>query len=312
VTALSVILPVRDGEATLDQAISSIRRQTFGDFELLVIDDGSTDRSAAIVGRHGAEDARVRLATNPGKGLVAALNFGIEHASAPLLARMDADDVARPTRFERQMERMAAEADLLVLGTATVRVDANGRQLEVVTPPSDSAEVSLALERVNPIAHPTVVMRRDAVEAAGGYRRAYLRAEDYDLWLRLAERGKLANLTEPLLEYRIAGRFRRELFARQVLSEMTARAAAALRRAGRTDPTGQWDDITPAALGKIGITPEGVAREITRRSLQMARHFRKLKAREGFRDAMRLAAEQPRNGIGAHADYMLRRAKVYL
>jgi hypothetical protein len=210
------------------------------------------------------------------------------------------------------MERMAAEPDLLVLGTATVRIDAEGRQLEQVTPPSDPAEISRVLERVNAIAHPTVVMRRDAVESVGGYRRAYLRAEDYDLWLRLAERGKLANLTEPLLEYRITGRFRPQLFARQVLSEMAARAAAALRRSGRPDPTGHWGDITPADLPGLGIEPEHFAREITRRALQMARHLRKLDDRKGFRDAMRLASEQPRKGIGARADYVVRRAKVYL
>ena len=311
-TVLSVVLPVHNGEATLDEAISSIRRQTSGDFELLVIDDRSEDRSAAIAARHAAEDGRVRLLSNPGQGLIAALNFGIERTTAPLLARMDADDVARPTRFERQLERMAAEPDLLVLGTATVQVDAAGRLLELVTPPSDPVEISRVLERVNAIAHPTVFMRRDAVESVGGYRRAYLRAEDYDLWLRLAERGKLANLTEPLLEYRIAGRFRPPLFARQVLSEMAARAAATLRRSGRPDPTGQWDDITPADLAGLGIEPKRVAREITRRTLQMARHLRKLNDHEGFRDAMRLASEQPRKGIGARAEYAVRRAKVYL
>ena len=310
-TALSVLLPVRNGQAYLDEAIASIRQQTFGDFELLVVDDRSDDGSAAIVARHALEDARVQLLANPGTGLVAALNFGIERARAPLIARMDADDIALPARFERQLARMAAEPDLLVLGTATTRVDAERNVLEVVVPPVEPTEIHQLLERVNPIAHPTVVLRRAPLEAVGGYRRAYLRAEDYDLWLRLAERGKLANLAEPLLEYRVAGRFRPDLFSRQVLSEIVARASARLRRTGGTDPTGTWDDIDAVGLATLGIHHSLVEREIARRALQMARLFRKIGDRDGFRAAMKLGDDQPKAGFGAAAHYMIRRARVY-
>jgi glycosyltransferase involved in cell wall biosynthesis len=308
--ALTVLLPVRDGAATLDAAISSIRRQTFGDFELLVLDDGSRDASPDIAGGHAAEDARVRLLANPASGLVAALNLGIASANAPLVARMDADDIALPERFEQQLERLAAEPDLLVLGTATIRIDAEGRRLSVAIPPVDPAEVARALELVNVIAHPTVVMRKDALEAVGGYRRAYLRAEDHDLWLRLAERGKLSNLAEPLLEYRIGGPFRPQAFARQVLSEMTARAAARLRRSGGIDPTGAWDDIDADGLATLGIGEAALAAEIARRALQMARQFRKLGDAEGFRTALELADAQPRSGVRAAAAYSLRRLKA--
>ena len=312
VVALSVVLPVFNGEASLDEAISSITRQSFGDFELLVVDDGSSDGSAAIARRHAAADPRVKLRSNPGKGLVAALNHGIEQASADLIARMDADDVALPARFERQMARMGGEPDLLVLGTATIRVDDRGKELEVTIPPADPAEISRRLDRGNPIAHPTVVMRRAAVRAVGGYRRAYVRAEDYDLWLRLAERGKLANLEEPLLRYRIGGAFRPELFARQVLSEVTARAAAGLRRSGRSDPTGEWDDIDAARLASLGIDPALIANETARRALHMARLFRKLGDTDSFHAALRLADEQPRRGFREAVRYAVRRARVQL
>jgi len=310
--ALTVLLPVRDGEATLDAAISSIRRQSFRDFELLVLDDGSRDASPDIATRHAAEDPRVRLLANPASGIVAALNFGIESAQAPLVARMDADDIALPERFERQLARLAAEPELLVLGTATIRIDAQGRRLSVATPPVDPAELARVLERVNAIAHPTVVMRKAALQAVGSYRRAYLRAEDYDLWLRLAERGKLSNLAEPLLEYRIGGPFRPQAFARQVLSEMAARAAARLRRNGGTDPTGAWDDIDADGLAALGIGKEAVAAEIARRALQMARQFRKLGDGEGYRAALQLADAQPRPGIAGVAGYALRRLKARL
>jgi hypothetical protein len=311
VVALTVVLPVHNGEAFLDDAISSIRRQTFRDFELLVIDDRSEDQSAAIAARHAAADARVVLHANRGSGLVAALNLGIERASATLIARMDADDIALPARFERQMARLAAEPDLLVLGTATIRVDAHGNHLAVIVPPAGPAEIFTLLERVNPMAHPTVVMRRAALEAVGGYRSAYLRAEDYDLWLRLAERGKLANLQEPLLEYRTAGHFQPELFSRQVLSEMAARAAAGLRRSGGIDPTGAWNEIDAGGLAVLGIDASQVADEVARRALQMARLFRKQKNRPGLRDALLLADTQPRKGIAA-ARYMVRRARVFV
>jgi hypothetical protein len=197
-----------------------------------------------------------------------------------------------------------------VLGTATIRFDADGRRLDVATPPVDPEEVARLLERVNAIAHPTVVMRKAALEAVGGYRPAYLRAEDYDLWLRLAERGKLSNLAEPLLEYRIGGPFRPQAFARQVLSEITARAAARLRRAGGTDPTGAWSDIDADGLAALGIDKGAVATEIARRALQMARLFRKLGDAAGFRLALQLADAQPRNGIGESASYILRRLKA--
>jgi hypothetical protein len=151
------------------------------------------------------------------------------------------------------------------------------------------------------------------VLAAGGYREAYLRAEDYDLWLRLAEHGKLANLPDPLIEYRLGHvPFRAATFARQVLSEITARAAANLRRSGRPDPTGEWPDIDADRLSLIGIDRQALAAEMSRRALQMARHSRKRGDEDSFRLALRLADIQPRSGPGEKLLYLLRRAKVFL
>jgi glycosyltransferase involved in cell wall biosynthesis len=313
VTALTVLLPVKNGERWLDAAIASIRAQTFGDFELLAIDDGSTDGTAAIIARHAVEDSRIVPLANPKRGLVSGLNFGMQRAEAPLIARMDADDIALPTRFERQVARMSAEPDLLVLGTGYFRIDEAGRRTGTVVPPLEPAAVAHALERVNAIAHPTVMMRRDAVLAAGGYREAYLRAEDYDLWLRLAERGKLANLPDPLIEYRLGHvPFRAATFSRQVLSEITARTTANLRRSGRPDPTGEWPDINADTLASIGIDRQAVATEMSRRALHVARHSRKQGDEDSFRLALRLADMQPRSGLGERLRYLLRRAKVFL
>lgn len=310
--ALTVLLPVFNGEAYLDQAITSIRQQTFPDFEFLIVDDGSTDRSGAIAAQHASEDPRIRVLANPGKGLIDGLNFGIAQASTPLIARMDADDIAMPERFARQAARMAAEPDLLVLGTGSIRIDAAGNRRETVTPPTEMSEIAAALERVNVIAHPTVTMRRAAVQAVGGYRAAYVRGEDYDLWLRLAERGRLANLAEPLIEYRIVAGFRPDVFARQILSEMTARAAAKLRRSGQPDPTGEWQDIDAAKLASIGIDPTDVEREVARRALHAARLCRKMRDKIGFRAALDLADSQPRPGFRQAMQYAVRRLRASL
>ena len=119
--ALTVILPVRDAEPYLDAAVDSIRQQTFADFELLIIDDASSDGSVDTASRHAKQDPRIHVLANTGRGLVAALNFGIERARAPLIARMDADDIAMPTRFDLQVAHMTDDPGLAVLGTGWIR-----------------------------------------------------------------------------------------------------------------------------------------------------------------------------------------------
>lgn len=310
--ALSVVLPVHNGEAYLDMALASIRSQTFKDFELLVVDDASTDGSAEICARHTLQDRRVQRLANTGSGLVDALNFGVSCARAPLIARMDADDIALPARFERQMAAMATAPDLAVLGTGTARIDAEGRPVDTTTPPTDPEEIARTLLKGNPMAHPTVIMQRSMVEAVGGYRQAYLRAEDYDLWMRIIEVGRIGNLAEPLLNYRIGTGFLPDLLKHQVRSEIAVRASATLRRAGLPDPSDKWSSIDQDRLAELGVDESAVNREITRRGLQMARFLRKLGDQEGFRAALDLADSQPRNEMGAVVDHLLRRAKVFM
>lgn len=310
--ALSVVLPVRDGEAYLDTALDSIRAQSFTDFELLIIDDASTDRSPDICRRHAAADSRIKVIANAGNGLVDGLNFGVARSTAPLIARMDADDIALPSRFELQMARLKQDPELAVLGTATARIAADGRLVDTTSPPTDPDEVARILLKSNPIAHPTVIMQRSVVEAVGGYRQAYLRAEDYDLWVRIAEIGRISNLPQTLLNYRIGTGFLPDLLKAQVRSEIAVRAAAKLRRAGRDDPTDTWSTIDQAGLSELGVDSSSVSREIDRKGLQMARFLRKLGDQDGFRAALELADRQPRKEIRAIVDHLLRRTKVFL
>ena len=309
--ALTVVLPVHNGQSFLDDAIVSIRRQTFRDFELLVIDDRSRGQ---LRGDHGAprrRGRRVQLHANPGSGLVAALNLGIERADATLIARMDADDIALPERFERQMARMAAEPDLLVLGTATIRIDAKRNHLDVVVPPADPArdfQPARARQPDRPSDGRDAARRRRIRRLLSPRLSARRGLRPLAAACRARQAGQSAGAAARVPDRR---QFRPELFSRQVLSEMAARAAARLRRNGGIDPTGAWDEIDAAGLAVLGIDASQVARRGRPRALQMARLFRKQKNRPGLRDALLLADAQPRKGIAA-AHYMVRRARVFV
>lgn len=199
---LSVLMPVRNGGAYLEEAVASIRRQAFGDFEFIVVDDGSTDGTAALLRRHAADDGRIRVLAATGTGIVDALNQALAAARGDLLARMDADDISEPERLARQVAQMDARPELVLLGSGATQIDARGRAVGTVRPETDPARLVELLRKRSPFLHPTVVMRRGAVEAAGGYRRPFALAEDYDLWIRLAREGVVANLPDALLRLR--------------------------------------------------------------------------------------------------------------
>src|SRR5262249_33711723 len=201
---ISVILPVKDGAAFAGAAIASILQQTFRDFELLIIDDGSSDGSIEIAERFCQADTRVGLLSNPGSGLVDALNFGVSAASAPLIARMDADDIALPVRLQRQYDFLNSHPEIDVAGTQVSFIDEQGALTGKTTALPESPDaIAKTLLKYCCLRHPTVVIRRTALERAGGYRRQVPAAEDLDLWLRIAEHGQLVNLPEPLLLYRL-------------------------------------------------------------------------------------------------------------
>ncbi|MBX6323253.1 MAG: glycosyltransferase, partial [Rhodospirillaceae bacterium] len=254
---LSVILPVHDAGRFLDEAVASVAAQTAGDFELIAVDDGSSDDSPARLAAWARRDSRIAVLRQDCLGVVAALNRGLAAARAPLVAIMHADDVARPDRFAKQRTYLAAHPEAALVGSAYEVVDAAGRRLKTVRPPTDPDVVGARLASGNCIAHPTVMARREALLAAGGYRPAYVAAEDYDLWLRLAERARLANLPDVTLSYRRHGStasLRR--FEQEVLCELAAQAAARLRRRGEADPTGECAAITRALLRRLGVGEE--------------------------------------------------------
>lgn len=235
---ISVVLPVKNGERYLEAAISSILGQTFRHIELLVVDDHSDDRTHEIAERFRSADGRIIFLKNPGNGLVDGLNFGVASAKAGLIARMDADDIALPDRLQRQYDFLLAHPEYDVVGSQVREIDEEGVFTgKTTTLPEHPSDVSEKLLEFCTLRHPTVLMRRAAFEAAGGYRPQCVAAEDLDLWLRMAERGRLINLHEPLLHYRVhPGQVSQEKIWTQRLSRNLAIISAQERRAGRGDP----------------------------------------------------------------------------
>jgi glycosyltransferase involved in cell wall biosynthesis len=200
---ISVLLPIYNAEKYLRNALDSLLVQTHNDFEVIAVDDGSADCSLQILKEY-ADDAKVRILSRSNTGIVGALNDAIAMARGQLLARMDADDIAMPTRLERQFAFLKARPDCVAVGSSVLIMDEQGRDIYVDEAPTDHDEIEkIFFAGRGAICHPTVMMRAWAVRQVGGYREQYGELDvDVDLFLRLGEVGKLANIRYPLLRYR--------------------------------------------------------------------------------------------------------------
>jgi glycosyltransferase involved in cell wall biosynthesis len=252
---ISVVMPVRNGERFLAASIDSIRAQSVGDFDLIVIDDGSTDRTADILASYAIVDSRIRVHRQEPSGLVSALNAGSGLARAAYIARMDADDIASPVRFERQISFLESEPRVDVLGSAIVVIDETDRPLFPVRYALTDAAIRRTLAMGTAFAHPSVMLRRDALLAVGGYRRPFDEyATDYDLWLRLSERCTLANLRDVLVRYRYhPGSVTAHNMPQQVLALVAADASARIRRSGQRDTVPDLPSVSVESLLDLGI-----------------------------------------------------------
>ncbi|KAB2692450.1 glycosyltransferase family 2 protein [Brucella intermedia] len=192
---VSVLMPVYNGERYLDQAVKSIINQTYKNIEIVIVDDGSFDRSIEIIKYYMSLDGRVKAYFLPHSGLVAALNYGLVKCKGNFVVRMDADDIALPNRVERLFSCIV-RSQLLVVGSAVSLMDESGKRLRDGNVPVGVEKVKNRLRHSSCIFHPTVIFRRESVLSAGGYRSQFKAAEDYDLWLRLAEKGGLNNISE--------------------------------------------------------------------------------------------------------------------
>ncbi len=200
---VSVVMPVYNGQRYLSRAVESMLGQTWWDFELVAVNDGSTDETGRILERYAKGDGRVRVVWQENQGIVGALNAGLGAARGKLLARMDADDVALPGRLARQVDYLREHPECVAVGTRVLMIDAQGWAICPWVKEFTHEQIDAAHLRAGfPMVHPSVMMRRESVAAVGGYRAEYATLEDVDLFLRLAEVGRLANIPEVLLHYR--------------------------------------------------------------------------------------------------------------
>jgi glycosyltransferase involved in cell wall biosynthesis len=253
---VSVLLPIYNGAPFLAEAIASILAQSFRDFEVIAINDGSLDASGEILDRKAQADDRVTALHQANAGVIATLNRGLALARGEFIARMDADDVAHPERFARQVAFLDIHPDVAAVGCSVTLIDEGGKRIRDVDYPGTPEAVAAFLEIGSALAHPAVMMRREIVRELGGYRAAYRHAEDYDLWLRLAERHRLANLPERLLLYRQhAAKLSFSFPIEQALATTIALLAARCRRAGKPDPTEGLKALAPQDLDRFNLAP---------------------------------------------------------
>lgn len=267
--AISVAMSVYNGERFLAPAIESILGQTFHDFEFLILDDGSRDGTPGIVREYAARDSRIRPVLRENRGLIASLNELLHLASAPIVARMDADDVSRPERFARQIAFLDANADYGVVGSWTEDIDEDGAPYRLTGKdhPQDHESFLEHIENGLPlICHPAVMFRRDVVLSVGGYHAAFRHCEDYDLWLRLASVTRLASIPERLIRYR---HYENQVSSRHATEQQVGAAVSYLayheRLAGRADPTADIERLPPVDQLDALFGREGVARAVRAR-----------------------------------------------
>jgi glycosyltransferase involved in cell wall biosynthesis len=204
---VSVVMPVYDGERFLAEAIESVLGQTYPQLELVLVDDGSSDRSWAIARECAGRDGRVRAFRNERNlGIVATRNRAFAEADprSEYFAVMDADDVCMPDRLERQVAFLQAHPGHAIVGGNTLIIDEHGAQIGQRRYPSTHQQIARVITRYNPIAQPTVMIRRSALEVVGRYSTRFPRCQDYDLWLRMAARFEVANLDAYTLKYRLS------------------------------------------------------------------------------------------------------------
>lgn len=207
---VSVLMAVYNDRRFLSEAVESILSQTFEDFELIIINDGSTDGSTDLLTHFAEQDSRIQLIHQSNRGLTCSLNTAIERASGRFLARMDADDIALPERLNLQVQFLHSHPNHGAVGGQVELIDAEGEPVGEGRTYNRLRQLPLCHEYIDeallhiewPLVHPAVMMRRTHVVTVGGYDERYKTNQDHDLFLKLAELTRLANLPDTLLKYR--------------------------------------------------------------------------------------------------------------
>ena len=200
---ITVLLPVYNASRYLERAVRSLFAQTFSDFEILALNDASTDDSLTILNRLARDDSRLKVIDAPKRGMSGQLNEGLKLTRSEFIARMDSDDVALPDRFSKQVAALVAHPQVGLIAGAYELIDDRDRPIASLKQPGDhDALVEIMLTGRNPICHPLVMYRKSVIDKVGGYDASMYPSDDLDLWLRMSEVTRISALDDVLLKYR--------------------------------------------------------------------------------------------------------------
>ncbi|SEM66126.1 Glycosyl transferase family 2 [Mesobacillus persicus] len=203
---LTVIMATYNADKYLEEALNSLLNQTYTNFIVKIIDDNSSDNTVSLIKELNIKDGRIQLVQTNDKniGLTKNLNILIELSDTEYIARMDADDISHPERFEKQISFMENNKNVSAVGTWAYNIDENGGEIGKRYVPTDVVSIENMIGKANPMLHPTVMMRTEKIKSVNGYNEKYRLAQDYDLWYRcLAVNLELANIPEFLFSYRM-------------------------------------------------------------------------------------------------------------
>lgn len=271
---ISVVMVVYNVDRFLTESIESVLRQTFTEFEFIIVDFGSIDNSKSIISCHAAKDRRLKFLEIPYCELAEARNAACSLAQGKYIAVMDADDVSLPSRLNAQIAFMEEHPDVGILGGATEWIDATGKGWGIHECPTEDSEIRSALAVYHPFFHSTLLIRRQPFDRVGGYRSGFAQAEDYDLAMRISEHYRCANLKQVVLQYRIhAHQLSLQKGRQQTLCKLAAQASALSRKEGNSDPFNTAVEITPALLDRLGVTYATQQREVALDRYQWIRNM---------------------------------------
>ena len=201
---VSVIMPAYNAEKYIGEAIESILNQTYKDFELIIVNDASTDSTGSIIKTYAEKDERIVVLENEQNlNIAGSLNRAISAAKGEFLARMDADDIALPERLEIQSKAMQENPKVAVVGNDINLIDENGSVIGYRHYPTDSKSLKRVIFRYSPFAHPTVLIRTSCLKEVGDYDKTKSPSEDVDLWFRLGTKFDFMSIPQALLKYRV-------------------------------------------------------------------------------------------------------------
>lgn len=261
---VSVVMPVRNMDRYLAEAVTSIQEQQYRDFELIIVDFGSTDHSLEIASEVAKSDSRIVLHQISASSLVEARNAGASVARGTYVGVQDADDLSLPIRLQLEVEYLDSHPDVGIVGGRSEWIDSSGKRLLILPHiPIDEEEIRLTLPRHFPFSHTSLLIRKDALDRVGGYRKVMVQSHDYDLALRIAELYRCANIPEIVVQYRVhpsqVSVSRRRM---QSYCKLAAQASAIARKSGQPDPLNDVEKIGPPILNKLGISESQIQREL--------------------------------------------------